>query len=588
MDYSKVNNALSGWQGSSSRRDREQAELGQAMQLMQMNQAVQEDRQAKEQQLDQWMQVIQQQANQIAVRNEDKDIVQGLYDQEKTTFLAELEKAGNDPVKFMNSGGRKIMQNFYNNIVNSDEVGRIRSNTAEVQKYFETLEGNDGKNAHLLSHQTRRDFNAFMDGHIDSFESVQLAGWSEPSKEDVEGAPSKVKAYLATDNNYQIFKNNYAIEYGLPSDAVVDGSISEQQLEAYVAQYVGGGNPQAALSTTNTGQGGVVNKSYGARLNKQFRKFKRKTISTDVIGGNSAEYSLALKDFDSGRFVEGQGPIETDVIGHRGFEGDELIFAQMQFGENAVPDLDSDTYIDNVISDGTMYDEDGELLPSGFEIGSIQPQGVYLGYKVKTKDGYRLVKHDDLEETPQDAEHVLIQEYQDDDWFTGKERYYIEVDTENQTKMAMLSKQKGIDTSLGRYTAEVGPEGVVEQQSVPVINFNSTIEEIQPQIHNYDVPLSRTMAQIGIKDQNVVAKSLLMALASSGGDIQAGIGGLVQMFNPETAPQLNKALVEGDSQTFFDLYLQRLVDGGYDQQQAMQQLMAVDQLRDRIQKAYNI
>ena len=79
-----------------------------------------------------------------------------------------------------------------------------------------------------------------------------------------------------------------------------------------------------------------------------------------------------------------------------------------------------------------------------------------------------------------------------------------------------------------------------------------------------------------------------MALASSGGDIQAGIGGLVQMFNPETAPQLNKALVEGDSQTFFDLYLQRLVDGGYDQQQAMQQLMAVDQLRDRIQKAYNI
>ena len=125
MDYSKVNGALSGWQGSSARRDREQAELGQTMQLMQANQAAQADREQKEQKLDSWMQTIQSQANQIAVRNEDKEIVQGLYDQEKDTFLSELEKAGNDPVKFMNSGGRKTMQNFYNNIVNSDEVSLL-------------------------------------------------------------------------------------------------------------------------------------------------------------------------------------------------------------------------------------------------------------------------------------------------------------------------------------------------------------------------------------------------------------------------------------------------------------------------------
>ena len=75
MDYSKVNGALSGWQGPSARADREQAELGQAMQLMQMNEQTQADAQAKEQKLDEWMQHIQQQASKIAIRNEDRDVV---------------------------------------------------------------------------------------------------------------------------------------------------------------------------------------------------------------------------------------------------------------------------------------------------------------------------------------------------------------------------------------------------------------------------------------------------------------------------------------------------------------------------------
>ena len=586
MDYSKVNSALTGWQGSSSRRDRAKAELGQAMELMQQSQAIQADREAKEQQLNEWMTHIQTQASQIAVRNEDKDIVQGLYDQEKNTFLAELEKAGNDPVKFMNSGGRKIMQNFYNNIVNSDEVGRIRGNTQQIQAYFENLEGNDGENSHLISHQSRRDFNAFMEGHVDTYQHKQLIDWDEPTKEDMEGAPNKVQAYLGTKKNYQRFKQNYIIEYDLPSSAMVDGSISEQALENYVAQYVGGGNPQAALASTG-GQGGVVNKSYGARVNKQFKKFKRKTISTDVIGSQSSEYSMAIKDFDSGRFMEGQGPSSTDIVGHRGFEGDELIFAQMQFGENAIPDLDGDTYIDNVVSDGTMYDENGALLPSGFEIGSIQPQGIYMGYKVKTKDGYKLVKADDLEGSPQDAEHVLMQEYQDDDWFTGKERYYIEVDTENATKMAMLSKEKGVDTALGRYTAEVGPEEVAQQEEMPSISFASTVEELQPQLQNYDAQMTTTMKQMGLAPNNIVSRSLLMSLSSGSGNTGQGIGQLVGMFNPDVSPEMHQALVQGDSKAFFDLYLEGLVSQGYDRQQAAQHLMQVDQLRDKIQKAYN-
>ena len=73
MDYSKVNNALSGWVGSGQRRDRAKAELGEAMQLMQAQQQLQANQDAKEQELNEWQQYIHGMASQIAIRNEDRD-----------------------------------------------------------------------------------------------------------------------------------------------------------------------------------------------------------------------------------------------------------------------------------------------------------------------------------------------------------------------------------------------------------------------------------------------------------------------------------------------------------------------------------
>tara|TARA_B110000091_G_scaffold164440_1_gene175652 strand:+ start:24134 stop:25900 length:1767 start_codon:yes stop_codon:yes gene_type:complete len=588
MDYSKVNNALSGWVGPSSRRDREQAELGQAMQLMQANQQVQADREAKEGKLNEWMQHIQSQASQIAVRNEDKEVVQGLYNQEKDTFLKALEQSGNDPVKFMNSGGRKVMQTFYNNIANSDESKRIKSNTTEIQSYYESLEGNDGENAHLISNQTRRDFNSFMNGDIDSFSNKQLQQWDEPNKDDVSNSRNKVEAYLNSGDNFRKFKTNYLIEYDLPSNMFE--SITEEQLNDYVAGYVGGSKAKALAP--NSAEGGTaINKSYGSRITKQFSKMQRKTISTDALKNGSDEYSKAVTDFDSGRFTFGSSPENTEIMGHRGFEGDELMFAQMNFGENAIADLDGGSYIEGVRAgkDGTIYDEDGTLLPIDYEIGSIQPAGVYLGYKVKTKDGYRLVKAEDLEGDSKDLEHVLVQEYQDSDWFSGKERYYIEVDTTNPTNMATLSKEKGIDSALGRYTAESGTEQTPEAlvQSNPIA-FGSLAGDIKPQLSIHNTQMSYSMKQMGLSPDNVVSKSLLLALASgSGGDISSSIGQLNRLFNPDSSPEIHDALSKGDSKLFFDLYLEGLISQGVDAEQAKAHLVKVDKLRDQIQKAHN-
>jgi len=587
MDYSKVNNALSGWQGSSARRDRERAELGQAMQLQQMNMQQQQMAEQKEQQLDDWMQVIQSKASQVAIRNEDRETVQGLYDQEREVFLAELEKSGNDPVKFMNSGGRRVMQNFYNNLSNSEEIQRIKKNTQQVQGYYEALEGNEGKNAHLISNQTRRDFNAFMEGDIDSFEHKQLAQWSQPKEKDYSGAGNKVQAFLNAGDNYRIFKNNYLIEYDLP-DSMFE-SVSDSQLENYVAGYVGGGRAKALQPIL--GSIGEVNKSYGARVNKQFSKINRKKISTDTLKAGSEEYEFAIKDFDSGTFVYTESPENTDVVGSRGFQGSELTFAQIKFGENSITDLEGDTYISDFAADGTIYDENGTLLPVGSKVGPIQPMGVYLGYKIKTADGFKLVTADDLDGAPQDAEHVIMQEYQDDDYFTGKERYYIEIDTTNPTKMAMLSKQKGIDGALGRYNKESGlgqQSNAQAQKSTAPLSLTSNQEDVTANVQIYDAPITTTMQQLGVDPaRNIVSRSLLLALASGSDDVNSGISQLVRLFNADDSPELNAALVSGNSKQFFDLYLEGLVAQGVDQKVAIDHLIKVDELRSKIQKAHN-
>lgn len=576
MDYSKVNNALNGWVGSGARRDRAKAELGEAMQLMQAQQQMQQQEQAKTQEMDNWMAHIHGMASQVAVRNEDREKIQAMYDQEKSVFLDALEKSGNDPVKFMNSGGRKIMQNFYNNIAFSEDASRIKNNTTQVQSFYEQLEGNDGKEAHLIPLQVRRDFDNFMDGNIDSFEHRQLAPWSEVTDDSM--GDNLAQRYLNTENNRMIFSQNYLNEYNL--DATNFDNIDPQQLERYVAQYVGG-NPQQALQPTPTSGGGIT-KTFAGKVTQQHRRLNMRPVSTSVIGSNSQEYMNALRDYDSGGFEYGVTPENTDVYAHRGFVGDELIMAQAVHGKEAISDLED--YVP-VQARGSWFTEDGDSIIAGEDLGDLRPGAIFMGYKVKQQDGtYKLVKAEDLEGSPKDAEHALIQEYESDDvlWFSSN--YYNEIDTQDSRTMSTFSKLKGLDTTQEKYSLDAGFQ---QQEPAPIktITMESTQEDLASQLPNYESPMIPVMKQLGLKDKNNVAKSILLSLATAEGDIDRGIGSLVERFNPTDFPDLNQALVEGNSKKFFDMYYDLLTKNGVDSQAAEQYLMQVDSLRDRMQKA---
>ena len=576
MDYSKVNSALSGWVGSGARRDRAQQELGQALSLKQAQNAMQAEQNQSQQQLDDWAQYIQGMASQVAIRNEDKEKVQALYDQEKETFLAELQKSGNDPVKFMNSGGRRVMQNFYNNIALSDDAKRIQANTKQIQSFYELLEGENGKNAYLIPNQVRREFDAFMNGNIDTFKNRQLIAWDKPG-EKTQGN-TLADRYLNEGENYLKFRQNYAIEYGLEQSEVEN--IPREALEQYVAQYVGGGNPMQALKPTPMDS--TVNKSVAGRVQQQHRRMR--PISTDLIMKDSQDYKTALRDYDMGAFEFGVNPENSEVVGHRGFIGDELLLSQASLGKERVTDLES--YVPDVQAIGTWYDEDGSSVLAGDDLGDLRPGAVFMGYKIKQPDGtYKLVKSEDLEEAPQNAEHALIQEYESDDvlWFNSY--FYNEIDPNNTKVMTTYSKLKGEDSSLARYTAEATFE-----KPTPVapknINDKSSMDELQLQLPNYDDKINRTMNLLGLGvKQNDNAKSILLSLAAIEGDINKGINGLVERFNPNDFPQLNSALLSGNTKQFYDLYYTMLVQNGIDEKSASNYLQQVDSLREKIQKA---
>lgn len=579
MDYSKVNNALSGWVGSGQRRDRAKAELGEAMQLMQAQQQLQANQDAKEQELNEWQQYIHGMASQIAIRNEDKDRIQAMYDQEKDVFLSELEKYGNDPVKFMNSGGRKTMQNFFNNIALSDDAKRISANTKEVQGFYEQLEGDNGKNAYLIPNQVRREFNAYMNGDIDSFKHRSLASWDDPT--DDSRGNTLAEKYMNTGTNYLKFKNNYAIEYGLGEEEYLN--ISDDQLERYVAEYVGGGNPMQALQPLQ--QGTEVNKSVAGRMQRQHKRLGMKQIDTSIISGKSQEYVTALRDYDMGNFNIGVTPNNTDIMGHQGFVGNELAMSQAVLGKNTIVDLEK--YAEDVKAiNGVWYDEDGSMVTPGDEMGDIRPGAIFMGYKIKQADGsYKLVKKEDLDGEPTNAEHALIQEYESDDvlWFNSY--YYNEIDPNDTKTMSAYSDILGQDTALQRYTTDKlsdAPEPVVKKP----ITVDSSVSDIQSQIGIYTDPVERVMDVIGLgTKKNDTTKSILLSLAAVEGDMDEGINSLTQRFNPNSFPELNQALLSGSTKDFFDAYYDLLTANGVDAQAAEDYIMQVDKLRDKIQRA---
>jgi len=589
IDYSKVNNALSGFVGSGERSRREQSELAGLMQLAQTQQQLQAQRDKDELEMETHLNNIKAKANQVAMRNEDVDFVQSLYDEQKNIFLSELEKHGNDPVRFMNSGGRRVLRDFSKNVLHGDEATRIRSNTAQIQSYYDAEERDGGKNAKYISKTSRQQLVDFMEGRRDTFEFKQLAAYKENLTEaDYQGYNSKSEALLNKENNRFSVISNYKNEYNMPTNY----EPSEDELVMYLDGYYGQqpkGRTQEYTSTTTQ----QVPSSLAGDMRNQYDAVTGFTVNTSKIGKEDAEYARSLSDFQLANINFNVSPENTDVMGHRAFQGRESEFAKA-FVDPTLTD-DNSTVSGYTVnnSDGQWYTEDGGTVLSGESMPDLEFGGVFLAYRIKERDDNgsltsRLVKAEDLEEKPRDAEHVLIQEFEDDGLFSS-DYYYKELKMRGQSgKLAQLSKSIGLDSAY-KNVEKTSPQERVEYDSSFKITANTTAEKLTPHLASISQPTNMAMSKMGLEPDNIKIRSTILAIAMADGeDTLNNINLMNQRFNREQTPEIYEALASGDTNNFFNTLMKDFINKGYDEKEVRNYLSEVDKFRTKILQAHNI
>jgi len=575
MDYSKANNVLSGWVGSGDRRAKAQAQLGEVMQLHQAQQQLNAEKQQSEEQMENYLDSIKSRASELAVRNEDREVIQGLYDDQKSIFLSELEKHGNDPSRFMNSGGRRVLKDFASSVLQSDEAGRISGNTKAIQEYFDTSEREGGKFAKLIPHSTRREFQNFMDGDADVFRMKQIVELKTPDNDEYEFSSNKAEAYYFAGDNAMLAEQNYIIEYDLP----VDAKVSKEVLIDYIGQYTGTVNPHSAAPSSD-GSGSMVgkqSKSWSARMGNQMSHMNSDGgVSTAVIGSGSESYARSLSDFDSFSVNSNSGsaPANTDVFGHRVDEGSEFMYAKAIFGD----EIEEGDNIEGRQWNGNWFNEDGTSFDHGAgDAPDLTIGGVWLGYKVKENGKTRLVRAEDLEGEPKNAEVVLMQEFEDDGIFTS-DYYYREIATKRSAAEGIkLGQLKNVDGNLGRHTKEA-------QGNIPGAQNTPANNELSSFLNISSAPLSQEMNKMELPAGSLKARSILLSLSR----IQnAEVGTLSEFINTRNTPILQQALMSGNTNMFFDRYTEIMIEQGKTKEEASKEATLIFRESENILSTLN-
>ncbi len=594
MDYSKVNTALSGWVGSGERNRRQQSELAQVMQLAQTQQLIQAQNEKAEVEMETYLNDIKAKASQVAMRNEDVDFVQSLYDENRDIFLAELEKHGNDPVRFMNSGGRRVLRDFSKNVLHGEEAQRIKMNTSEIQKYYDAELRDNGKYRNTISHSSRQDLVDFLSGDRDVFRFKSIVPLNlKLAEEDYAGANSKAEAILGKEGNYMSAVANYNIEYDLPDDY----RPSQEELIGYVNNYYPqtGSGKDAAFVSGGSEQGGV-SVSVAGDMRNQYNSIKSKQVSTANIGKDDAQYQTFLSDFNLANINYNISPENTDVVGHRAFQGKELDFAKV-FVDGSLDEEKGITEISNYQvnnSDGQWYDEDGMMMLSGNEMPDMNVGGIFLAYRIpdgRDEQGRlktRLVKAEDLEEEPQNAEHVLVQEFEDWGLFNN-DHFYKELKMQGQSgKMSQMNGILGKDAEYKR-VQQTSPEDAPEYDSKFALTPSTSAEDLSTHVQSLNFPLNVSMGKLNIEKHNMKARSILLALSMAGNqDHKYAVESIYRDYNRDTNPELYKALRSGDTNVFFDTLLKDYMKKGASEKEARRYLTEVDKLRLKILQAQNI
>lgn len=158
-----------------------------------------------------------------------------------------------------------------------------------------------------------------MEGRTNNFVNKQLVELdTNLDKNDYTNAKSRAQAILNKGENIINAAINFKIEYDLPDNY----EPNEVELEQYLDKY---------YPTTGVGQSAAINQKLtinmppAAEIKQQFIALG--DVSTKDI--NNADYKNKVLDYDLADVNFNVGPENTEIKGHRAFQGRELDFAQV-------------------------------------------------------------------------------------------------------------------------------------------------------------------------------------------------------------------------------------------------------------------
>lgn len=500
------------------------------------------------------IQDIEKLARTYAYRDKDKVRMQEIYGDAAENFKEIIAtKYGGDITRFWYEGGQSELQRFQKTVLGNDEAIRMKNNTEEFAKYFDTI-GKDGDMSKVFN-STAKQASLYAAGNIDTFKMpiADKLPYEELSQKDYSNArpgTSKVDVILAHGRNEMISRMNYANEYGMnPEDA---NNIDYNTIRNYTASYTGGlEGPNSIIKREKES----LSNSISQIFQNNFGPLDgNKIIDTENRDSIFKEGTTRLKQLAQ----QSNGDIDAPVYGKLAFENylPEIInvFVDKSFDPNKNFKEDP-VYLDGQKvnhATGIWFGDGGIQMTEGSNIegNNWEILGVTLSYKT-IGDEPRLLSKEEVESGSYTGkvEPTYVVNLRDENFFSSDEYISKELDFNNPLKSAALDAKIKYDDATYQEQLNKSSQTIKDKpvDSFVDIDRKSSSSRLYEYALYNDASVSNELSMIGNKAPTYPMKAALLAFNKI---YNLDINEMHKILSLENAPDLYEAVISNDPQLF--------------------------------------
>ena len=296
-------------------------------------------------------------------RESDKKDMKRENEKALAKLREQLEFYGDDINAFMRGGGREIMNEYRDSVLNSETAQMIRNSHVDITKYLDSV----NSNPELISDIDKENFAKWNNGEQKEFryrgDYMKIDTISK--QELLEANNDLVEAmYLKQPNNYRY---NYSIDTGVPLEADVD----DREMYRYVSNKITGAQEEVAKNyTLSEAKGGQ--KSYSKNISDAFAMF-----NTNYRGDFNGFYmdpsnNTALQQLENITWIqpysETAGGRNKRVYGQQMFVSEaQGIVKELFGGDGQMVNFEQLNSLQGRMGAISVYGENGELLVGGIK-----------------------------------------------------------------------------------------------------------------------------------------------------------------------------------------------------------------------------